>query len=91
MRQSTARQIQYTIEEFDFRGLVLTIEAEVDVTIEPYDAGDRFSPPSGGGIDELNVRIISATRYDEPEWKPTTEQLAAIKEELEQKFRYKIR
>lgn len=51
-------QTDLTIEEA-MGDCWLTTELEITYTREPYDPGDRETPPGGGGIDSVEISLAS--------------------------------
>lgn len=56
-------EIETVIEEFEWRGCLLTLHLTVAFTLEPYDLGYRYDrngdgcPPSGGGVEDMDVTV----------------------------------
>lgn len=65
-----SHNLSYTVEEFHFAGDWLTLELDLEYTLDPYDPGCGPSyasggePPSGGGVADLACKITSVLNGD---------------------------
>lgn len=78
MIAATTGQVRHTIEDLEVtdisglypRATTVTVEVEARYEISPYDAGDYWTPPSGGEVEVMAFRVlkVSEANAETGEW-----------------------